>query len=77
MWGSWKEESVSETSSIRPVVLTQYRLVADRRTHDGSIHRAGIAWRIKEEIAICYLGEQTRMGPRNHVLDGMLIGVTW
>jgi len=43
----------AKTSSIRPVVSTQYRLVADGRTdgqrNDDSIYRASIASRGKND----------------------------
>jgi len=32
LWDRWKEASVPKTSSIRPVVSIQYRLVTDRET---------------------------------------------
>jgi len=43
-----------KTSSIRPVVSTQYRLVTDGRTHDDSIglYRASTA--LRDEI-VCGL----------------------
>jgi len=45
--GSVDEASMPKTSSIRPVVSIQYRLVTDRwthtQTHDDSIYHANIA----------------------------------
>ena len=36
LWDGWKEASMPKTSSIRPVVSTQYRLVTDGQTEtDG------------------------------------------
>jgi len=32
MWDRWKETVMPKTSSIRPIVSTQHRLVADRQT---------------------------------------------
>ena len=37
------------TSSIRPIRSMQYRLVADRRTHDDSKYQASIASRGKNQ----------------------------
>ena len=47
VWDRGKEASMPKASSISPVALTQYRLVTDgrtdKRTHDNSIYRAGVA----------------------------------
>jgi len=53
VWDTWKEASMPKTSSIRPDVSIQYRLVtngwADGRTQeDDSIYRASIASRGKK-----------------------------
>jgi len=42
VWNRWKEASMPKTSSIRPVVSIQYRLVKDEHT-DGHMTTAYIA----------------------------------
>ena len=54
-----------KTSSIRPVVSMQCRLVTDRRTHgDDSIYRASITPRSKRTLftARCYASAVLAMG---------------
>ena len=53
-----------KTSSIRPVVSMQCRLVTDRRTHDDSIYRASIRLRSKRTLftARCYASAVLAMG---------------
>ena len=47
VWDRWKEASMPQNNSIRPVVSVQYRLVTegqtDRQTDNDSIYRRSVA----------------------------------